>query len=41
MKGNLPMNKFLIYCFFEQYSMALKFDLLIQRMAILIVRYAA
>jgi hypothetical protein len=35
------MNKFLIDCFFKQYSMVLKFDLLIQRYAILILRYAA
>jgi hypothetical protein len=31
-----PMNKFLIDCSFKQYSMVLKFDLLIQRYAILI-----
>jgi hypothetical protein len=41
MQGNLPMNEFLIDCSFKQYSMALKFDLLIQRYAILIPRYAA
>jgi hypothetical protein len=41
MYGNLPMNKFLIDCSFMQYSMALKFDLLIQRYAILIPRYEA
>jgi hypothetical protein len=41
MKGNLPMNEFLIECSFKQYSMALKFDLLIQHYAILILRYAA
>jgi hypothetical protein len=35
------MNAFLIDCAFEQYSMALKFDLMIQRYAILILRYAA
>jgi hypothetical protein len=35
------MNEFLIDCPFKQYSMALKFDLLIQRYAILILRYAA
>jgi hypothetical protein len=35
------MNEFLIDCSFKQYSMALKFDLLIQRYAILIQRYAA
>jgi hypothetical protein len=35
------MNKFLIDFSFNQYSMALKFDLLIQRYAILILRYAA
>jgi hypothetical protein len=29
------MNEFLIYCSFKQYSMALKFDLLIQCYAIL------
>jgi hypothetical protein len=29
------MNEFLIDCSFKQYSMALKFDLLIQRYAIL------
>jgi hypothetical protein len=35
------MNEFLIDCSFnKQYSMALKFDLLIQRYAILILRYA-
>jgi hypothetical protein len=39
--GNLPMNEFLIDCSFKQYRMALKFDLLIQRYAILIPRYAA
>jgi hypothetical protein len=31
----------LIDCSFKQYSIALKFDLLIQRYAILILRYAA
>jgi hypothetical protein len=41
MKGNLPMNEFLIECSFKQYSMVPKFDLLIQRYAILIPRYAA
>jgi hypothetical protein len=41
MYGNLPMNEFLIDCSFKQSSMALKFDLLIQRYAILILRYAA
>jgi hypothetical protein len=41
MSGNLPMNEFLIDCSFKQYSMALKLDLLIQRYAILIPRYAA
>jgi hypothetical protein len=41
MQGNLPMNECLIDCSFKQYSMALKFDLLIQRYAILIPRYAA
>jgi hypothetical protein len=35
------MKKFLIDCSFKQYSMAQKFDLLIQRYAILILRYAA
>jgi hypothetical protein len=30
------MNEFLIDCYFKQYSMALKFDLLIQRYPILI-----
>jgi hypothetical protein len=35
------MNEFLIGCSVQQYSMALKFDLLIQRYAILILRYAA
>jgi hypothetical protein len=39
------MNEFLIDCSFKQYSMALKFDLLIQRYAILrgimVQRYAA
>jgi hypothetical protein len=35
------MDEFLIDCSFKQYSMALKFDLLIQRFAILILRYAA
>jgi hypothetical protein len=35
------MNEFLIDCSFKQYGMALKFDLLIQRYAILILRYAA
>jgi hypothetical protein len=40
-QGNLPMNEFLIDCSFKQYSMALKFDLLIQRYAILILRFAA
>jgi hypothetical protein len=35
------MNEFLIDCSFKQYSMALKFDLLIPRYAILILRYAA
>jgi hypothetical protein len=35
------MNEFLIDCSFKHYSMALKFDLLIQRYAILIPRYAA
>jgi hypothetical protein len=35
------MNEFLIGCSFKQYSMGLKFDLLIQRDAILIPRYAA
>jgi hypothetical protein len=34
------MNEFLIDCTFKQYSIALKFDLLIQRYAILILRYA-
>jgi hypothetical protein len=32
------MNKFLIDCSFKQYSMALKFNLLVQRYAILILR---
>jgi hypothetical protein len=32
------MNEFLIDCSFKKYSMALKFDLLIQRYAILIPR---
>jgi hypothetical protein len=41
MYGNLPMNKFLIDCSFKQYSMAIKFDLLIQRYATLILGYAA
>jgi hypothetical protein len=41
MLGNLPMNEFLTDCSFKQCSMALKFDLLIQRYAILIPRYAA
>jgi hypothetical protein len=35
------MNEFLIDCSFKQYSMGLKFDLMIQRYAILIMRYAA
>jgi hypothetical protein len=35
------MNEFLIDCSFKQYSMAIKFDLLIQRYAIWILRYAA
>jgi hypothetical protein len=35
------MNEFLIDFSFKQYSMAPKFDLLIQRYAILIPRYAA
>jgi hypothetical protein len=35
------MNKFLTDCSFKSYSMASKFDLLIQRYAILILRYAA
>jgi hypothetical protein len=35
------MNEFLIDCSFKQYCMALKFDLLIQRYVILILRYAA
>jgi hypothetical protein len=35
------MNEFLIDCSFKQYSMALKVDLLIQRYAISILRYAA
>jgi hypothetical protein len=35
------MNEFLIDYSFKQYSMALKFELLIQRYAILILRYAA
>jgi hypothetical protein len=35
------MHEFLIHCSFKQYSMALKFDLLIQCYAILILRYAA
>jgi hypothetical protein len=35
------MNEFLIHRSFKQYSMALKFDFLIQRYAILILRYAA
>jgi hypothetical protein len=35
------MNEFVIDCSFKQYSMALKFDFLIQRHAILIPRYAA
>jgi hypothetical protein len=35
------MNEFLIDRSFKQYSMALKFDLLIQRYAIMIPRYAA
>jgi hypothetical protein len=34
------MNEFLIHCSFKQYSMALKFDLLIQRYAILILHHA-
>jgi hypothetical protein len=34
------MNKFLMDCSFKQYSMAPKFDFLIQRYAILIQRYA-
>jgi hypothetical protein len=41
MQRNLPMNEFFTDCSFKQYSMALKFDLLIQRYAILILRYAA
>jgi hypothetical protein len=35
------MNEFLMDCSFTQHSMALKFYLLIQRYAILILRYAA
>jgi hypothetical protein len=35
------MNEFLIDCSFKQYSMELKLDLLIQRYAILILRYAS
>jgi hypothetical protein len=35
------MKEFLIDCSFKQYSMVLKIDLLIQRYAILILRYAA
>jgi hypothetical protein len=35
------MNEFVIDCSFKQYSMALKFDLLIQLYAILTLRYAA
>jgi hypothetical protein len=35
------MNEFFIDCSCKQYSMALKFDLLIQHYAILILRYAA
>jgi hypothetical protein len=35
------MNEFLIDWSFKQYSMAPKFDLLLQRYAILIPRYAA
>jgi hypothetical protein len=35
------MNEFLIECSFKQYSETLKFDLVIQRYAILIPRYAA
>jgi hypothetical protein len=35
------MNEFLIACSFKQYSMALNFDILNQRYAILILRYAA
>jgi hypothetical protein len=35
------MNEFLIDCSLKQFSMAQKFDLLIQRYAILILRYAA
>jgi hypothetical protein len=35
------MNEFLIDFSFKQYSMALKYDLLIQRYATLILRYAA
>jgi hypothetical protein len=41
MLGKLAMNDFLINCSFTPYSMASKFDLLIQRYAILIPRYAA
>jgi hypothetical protein len=36
-----PMKEFLIDCSFKSYSMASKFDRLIQRYAILIPRYAA
>jgi hypothetical protein len=35
------MHEFLIDCSFKQYSMALKFEILIQRYAIMIPRYAA
>jgi hypothetical protein len=35
------MNEFLIDYFFKQYSMALKIGLLIQRYAILILRFGA
>jgi hypothetical protein len=41
MLRKLPMNKFLIDCSFKSYSMAPKFDQLIQRYVILIPRYAA
>jgi hypothetical protein len=35
------MNEFIIECSFKSYSMAPKFDPLIPRYAILILRYAA
>jgi hypothetical protein len=41
MYGNFSIHEFLIDCSFKQYSIALKFDLLIQRYAILILRYSA